>query len=66
MSSQNLPANQFEYAQISERQNMQPEIFSDKCVMDYNLSKYQQYPPILDWLQYTRYRPPRLPSKGLF
>lgn len=22
-----------------------------------------QYPPILDWLQYTRYRPPRLPRK---
>lgn len=21
------------------------------------------YPPILNWLQYTRYKPPRLPSK---
>lgn len=25
-----------------------------------------QFPPILDWLQYTRYKPPRLPSKKFF
>lgn len=23
-----------------------------------------QYPPILDWLHYTRYKPPRLPRKS--
>lgn len=26
-------------------------------------SNGHQYPPILDWLQYTRYKPPRLPRK---
>lgn len=26
-------------------------------------SVVHQYPPILNWLQYTRYKPPRLPSK---
>lgn len=30
-------------------------------IMDNNV--VQQYPPILNWLQYTRYKPPRLPSK---
>lgn len=26
-------------------------------------SQVHQYPPILNWLQYTRYKPPRLPRK---
>lgn len=26
-------------------------------------SDVHQYPPILNWLQYTRYKPPRLPRK---
>lgn len=34
---------------------------SECYIMDNNV--VHQYPPILNWLQYTRYKPPRLPSK---
>lgn len=30
----------------------------------FSIDKLNQYPPILGWLQYTRYKPPRLPSKN--
>lgn len=30
---------------------------------DHFLIESNQYPPILNWLQYTRYKPPRLPRK---
>lgn len=33
----------------------------DCYIMDSN--GVQQYPPILNWLQYSRYKPPRLPRK---
>lgn len=33
---------------------------SDHFLIDNNV---HQYPPILNWLQYTRYKPPRLPSE---
>lgn len=32
----------------------------DCYIMDNNV---HQYPPILNWLQYSRYKPPRLPRK---
>lgn len=32
----------------------------DCYIMDSNV---HQYPPILNWLQYSRYKPPRLPRK---
>lgn len=32
----------------------------DCYIMDGNV---HQYPPILNWLQYSRYKPPRLPRK---
>lgn len=47
-----------------EKNEMKP-LYTDnraECfIMDNNV--VQQYPPILNWLQYTRYKPPRLPSK---
>lgn len=30
----------------------------------YLINNLDQYPPMLDWLQYTRYRPPRIPRKS--
>lgn len=33
---------------------------SDHFLIDNDV---HQYPPILNWLQYTRYKPPRLPSE---
>lgn len=32
----------------------------------YLVNEFNGYPPILDWLQYTRYRPPRIPRKSIF
>lgn len=43
----------------NEIQNLNNER-SDHFLIESNV---HQYPPILNWLQYTRYKPPRLPRK---
>lgn len=47
-----------------DRQHLHSHSVSDKSLpLDCHLEQFNQLPPILDWLQYTRYKPPRLPSK---
>lgn len=56
-------------SKYSNNKNTQNNTFGgdtrDCYIMDNNI---HQYPPILNWLQYSRYKPPRLPrkSKGFF
>lgn len=37
--------------------------YNDTIDNKYLLNDLNGYPPILDWLHYTRYRPPRIPRK---
>lgn len=46
--------------QAAEAMRHLPSTRNDQYSID---SDIHQYPPILDWLNYTRYKPPRLPRK---
>lgn len=49
---------------ISARRNSQNQSESDQnSPVNCHLEHLKVLPPILNWLQYTRYKPPRLPSK---
>lgn len=37
--------------------------YNDTTDKKYLLNDLNEYPPILNWLHYTRYRPPRIPRK---
>lgn len=52
----------FNQHQVTDQMRHLSNSRNDQYLID---NDAHQYPPILDWLNYTRYKPPRLPRKLL-